>query len=67
MLGYSKLRSTLVTEMAKNSKGFVFKGRGSGHGVGMCQWGAKGMADLGRSAEEILSHYYPKTRVRRMY
>ena len=67
MLGYSKLRSTLVTEMAKNSKGFVFKGRGSGHGVGMCQWGAKGMADLGRSAEEILSHYYPKTHVRRMY
>lgn len=67
LLGYSKLRSTLVTEMTKTSNGFTFKGRGSGHGVGMCQWGAKGMADLGRSAEEILSHYYPRTHVRRMY
>lgn len=37
---------------------FVFTGRGYGHGVGMSQWGAQGMALAGKSAEEILKHYY---------
>ena len=37
---------------------FVFKGKGFGHGVGMSQWGMQGMALAGRSAEEILKHYY---------
>ena len=37
---------------------FVFDGRGFGHGVGMSQWGAQGMALAGASAEQILTHYY---------
>jgi len=37
---------------------FVFNGSGWGHGVGMSQWGAKGMAELGHSHTEILLHYY---------
>ena len=37
---------------------FVFTGKGYGHGVGMSQWGAQGMALQGRSASEILTHYY---------
>src|SRR5438094_178621 len=37
---------------------FVFTGKGYGHGVGMSQWGAQGMALGGQSAEEILKHYY---------
>lgn len=37
---------------------FVFRGRGFGHGVGMSQWGAQGMAAAGASAEQILTHYY---------
>jgi stage II sporulation protein D len=37
---------------------FVFTGKGYGHGVGMSQWGAQGMALGGKSAEEILQHYY---------
>lgn len=37
---------------------FIFNGSGWGHGVGLSQWGAKGMADLGHSYEEILLHYY---------
>ena len=36
-----------------------FSGRGYGHGVGMCQWGAKGMAEQGYTAEQILEYYYP--------
>lgn len=37
---------------------FNFSGSGWGHGVGMSQWGARGMAAAGRSYTEILSHYY---------
>ncbi len=37
---------------------FVFSGRGFGHGVGMSQWGAQGMALTGASYQDILGHYY---------
>ena len=37
---------------------FIFYGRGNGHGVGMSQCGAKGMADAGYTYKEILKHYY---------
>jgi SpoIID/LytB domain protein len=37
---------------------FVFTGKGFGHGVGMSQWGAQGMAITGASYQEILAHYY---------
>lgn len=39
-------------------------GRGYGHGLGMSQWGAKNMADMGFTFEQILKHYYPNTEVR---
>ena len=37
---------------------FVFYGRGNGHGVGMSQYGAKGMAEAGYNYKEILEYYY---------
>jgi len=40
---------------------FYIDGRGSGHGIGMSQYGAKGMAENGFNFEEILQHYYPGT------
>ncbi|MBX3451440.1 MAG: SpoIID/LytB domain-containing protein [Planctomycetaceae bacterium] len=40
------------------------RGRGHGHGVGLCQWGAAGMAKAGHSATEILQHYYPGMELR---
>ena len=40
---------------------FLVSGRGYGHGVGMCQWGAKGMAEQGYSARQILEYFYPGT------
>jgi stage II sporulation protein D len=45
----------------------VASGAGSGHGVGLCQTGALGMARSGRSAEDILRHYYPGIEIRRQY
>ena len=41
-----------------NSSGFLFIGQGYGHGLGMSQWGVKGMADSGYDYKEILQHYY---------
>ena len=41
----------------------VFEGQGHGHGVGFCQWGAKGQAEAGRSSLEIIRHYYPGTEI----
>lgn len=35
------------------------EGRGHGHGVGLCQWGARGQALAGKTAHEIVRHYYP--------
>ncbi len=40
---------------------FTFDGGGSGHGIGLSQYGAKGMAEAGYSYDEILMHYYPGT------
>lgn len=43
------------------------RGRGYGHGVGMCQWGAIGRARAGQSYRAILAHYYPGTELRATY
>jgi SpoIID/LytB domain protein len=43
---------------------FVLKGKGWGHGVGLCQIGAAVMASRGKRYQEILSHYYPGTTTR---
>jgi stage II sporulation protein D len=58
VLGYTKLPSTLF-EITDAEDPVVFVGRGSGHGVGLCQWGAKGMAEEGHTYREILEFYYP--------
>lgn len=50
----------------KSGSDFIFYGRGWGHGVGLCQWGAMAMADNGYSAEKILAHYYPGTAVKKI-
>jgi len=65
-LGYGRLRSALFSVEKKGGE-FVFKGRGWGHGVGMCQWGAQGMAKQLFSTEEILNHYYPGAEITRIY
>ena len=42
----------------------VAEGNGAGHGVGLCQWGAKELAERGYGAETILRYYYPGTEIR---
>jgi stage II sporulation protein D len=52
-----KLRSLRFT-VTPTPDGFLFKGRGYGHGLGMSQWGAYKLAERGMKYSSILSHYY---------
>jgi stage II sporulation protein D len=65
------LRSNAFTLVASASNGMVthltVDGMGSGHGVGLCQWGAVGRARAGQSFERILAAYFPGARVERRY
>jgi SpoIID/LytB domain protein len=45
----------------------VASGSGSGHGVGLCQTGALGMARAGKRGEAIVRHYYPGSTLERLY
>jgi stage II sporulation protein D len=66
ILGYAKLPS-LLFEVSVEKGNAVFHGRGSGHGVGLCQWGARARALRGSDYRAILAHYYPGAEIRRMY
>ncbi|MBE0448251.1 MAG: SpoIID/LytB domain-containing protein [Actinobacteria bacterium] len=46
---------------------YTFEGYGYGHGIGMCQWGAKGRADSGQTYQQILSRYFQGTQVTSNY
>jgi stage II sporulation protein D len=58
-LGAGDLKSIRITRLNVKKKGLEFVGAGSGHGVGLCQWGARLQADKGRSYEQILRFYFP--------
>lgn len=58
------LRSTDFS-VVKNKESFTFKTIGFGHGVGMSQYGAQGMALEGYSYEDILKHYYKNIEIRK--
>lgn len=61
--GWNAVRSSWFTLM--QGRDYIFlDGIGSGHGVGLCQWGAEGMARNGHKYREILKHYYPGTEIR---
>ncbi|NQT96015.1 MAG: SpoIID/LytB domain-containing protein [Candidatus Omnitrophica bacterium] len=58
ILGSRLIRSTNFKVNVREEKAF-FEGKGWGHGVGMCQWGAFTMAKKRKKAEDILRLYYP--------
>lgn len=69
---FGGLKSALFEmELRRRDDGTVasieFRGGGYGHGVGMCQTGAIGMADAGKSYREILHHYYKGVEIRELY
>ena len=65
-MGYMRLPSTRFS-LGKSDGRIVLTGEGYGHGVGLCQWGARGSALRGMDYKQILKKYYPGTEVRRAY
>lgn len=63
--------SMFIVEIARDSSGnpqsFLFHGGGWGHGVGMCQAGAEGMALQGFKYPEILNHYFSGSEIKKLY
>ena len=66
VMGPNIIRSTNFK--TKKTKGAIeFKGKGWGHGVGLCQWGARGMGLKGYKYDKILKFYYPETQIEKLY
>jgi len=65
IVGYNKLHSTQF-RVTDGGRSFSFKGKGSGHGVGMSQYGAYGLASAGKSYERIVKHYYKGVQIKKL-
>jgi len=63
----SILNSTLFDIRKGENDNVTIIGRGYGHGVGLCQFGAINLSRMGKDFVYILSHYYPGTKIKRYY
>ncbi|MBI5299494.1 MAG: SpoIID/LytB domain-containing protein [Deltaproteobacteria bacterium] len=66
IVGHKDLKSTWF-DIQTTPREIIFKGKGFGHGVGLCQWGVKEMASSGKNYHEILDFYYPRAQIRKIY
>ena len=62
-LGGTVVRSAFWKDIRRNGSGWMIAGIGYGHGVGLCQWGSRGLGDKGWAYRRILRHYYRGSRV----
>ncbi|MCB0349495.1 MAG: SpoIID/LytB domain-containing protein [Bdellovibrionales bacterium] len=65
-IGFSNIKSTLFN-IVLNKETVSFRGKGFGHGVGLCQFGSRQMASLGKKHSEILEFYYPDAQLRSVF
>lgn len=65
-VGPIALKSTLMRLDQPGDGVYRFQGSGFGHGLGLCQIGANGLARRGRDYRQILAHYYPGTKLERL-
>ncbi len=65
--GRELLPSNNFTMTMKNNKEIQVKGQGYGHGVGLCQLGALELAKRGYNYRQILSHYFPRHKMEKVY
>jgi stage II sporulation protein D len=61
-LGWNLLKSSHF-EITRSGSNYIFRGRGFGHGLGLCQEGAHVMAERGANYRQILTKYFPSTHV----
>ncbi len=67
LMGAARVPSTWFWIEDRGETIALVRGRGFGHGVGMCQWGAQFLAVHGQKAEQILRYYYPGVELVRAY
>jgi stage II sporulation protein D len=65
--GNAILKSTMFDIKIDNNRNIIINGKGYGHGVGLCQWGAIGQSKKGKNYLEILEHYFHGTKVVKKY
>ncbi len=66
-LGSTEVKSALLTKLAVEGGKLVVAGKGYGHGVGMSQWGARAMAEEGKSSQEIVSYFFKDVEIEQLY
>ncbi len=67
-VGPEKMRSIWISNDISNKPGAIgLKGRGFGHGVGLCQWGAYTLAKQNKTPKAIVKHYYPKAHLSKIW
>lgn len=66
-LGSEKVRSMLLSDIRVEGNQLVLRGQGFGHGVGMCQWGARLLAEQGKSPEEIVKFYFKDVEIQKQW
>lgn len=62
-LGWARVKSAWL-KVERRDGAWQFSGKGLGHGVGMCQWGANARCDAGASYAQVLAYYFPGTRIK---
>lgn len=66
-LGSEQVRSMLLSRAEVEGNNLVLEGKGFGHGVGLCQWGANKMARDGKSPEDIVRFYYRDVDIQKLW
>ncbi|MEW6663386.1 MAG: SpoIID/LytB domain-containing protein [Bacillota bacterium] len=66
-LGSTEMRSTLLEDLSVKNNMLVMKGKGYGHGVGMSQWGARALAEQGKSPEEIVQYFFKGIKIEKRW
>jgi stage II sporulation protein D len=67
IFGYNNLKSTKIYKIEVKNNKIYFYGKGWGHGVGLCQWGAHELIKQGKSFKEVIEYYYPKAKIKKLY
>ena len=62
-LGGETMKSNVIEEIDIRDGQLMVKGRGYGHGVGMSQWGARALAEQGKSAAEIVQYFFKDVKI----
>lgn len=61
------MKSTLLTHIAYSDGTLALSGRGYGHGVGMSQWAPMAWQENGKTAQEIINHYFKAVDIVQMW